>query len=58
MGHAPSFEGDLKEKGLKHRCGAHRRVLSGGFEGDLKEKGLKRPRGRDRGRSGGVLKET
>jgi len=36
-----SFEGDLKEKGLKR---ARRVAGTGaeGFEGDLKEKGLKR----------------
>ncbi len=38
-----SFEGDLKEKGLK-LFPSSVYFPSIGFEGDLKEKGLKRPR--------------
>ena len=38
---ASSFEGDLKEKGLKHIF-AHDTTVRYCFEGDLKEKGLKR----------------
>jgi len=53
---AVSFEGDLKEKGLKlaliDRLGA-----ADGFEGDLKEKGLK-PAGQVAYKWNDVLKET
>ena len=41
VGPAQSFEGDLKEKGLKRLTTSVLPRRAAGFEGDLKEKGLK-----------------